>query len=186
MQNCPATPYYFGVLVSSWTIQKIETRKFAFSWEMKSVSGPWSSTVSLFCDHQQVRKHEIFAESGPSGPVGSLQHYCASVCLSVSSINAWASNSSLNGGSTWRPVLSSRGRPLPASRIQSVRESIHVFTPLFTRSRSNHRYRSAASCGRLALCRVVWIVLFARARVSSVLVVSAFHASLKLCAPYIL
>ena len=30
----------------------------------------------------------IFAESGPSGPVGSLQHYCASVCLSVSSINA--------------------------------------------------------------------------------------------------
>ena len=25
----------------------------------------------------------LIAESGPSGPVGSLQHYCASVCLSV-------------------------------------------------------------------------------------------------------
>ena len=99
--------------------------------------------------------------------------------LSVSSINAWASNSSLNGGSTWRPVQSFSSGPVrdpvvvatPCQlvSIQSVRE--YPFTPLFTRSRSDHR--SAASCGRpraLALCRVVWILLFARARVSSVLV----------------
>ena len=26
----------------------------------------------------------IFAESGPSGPVGSLQHFCASVCVCLS------------------------------------------------------------------------------------------------------
>ena len=32
-------PIIFGVLVSPWIILKAEKRKFAFSWEMKSVSG---------------------------------------------------------------------------------------------------------------------------------------------------
>ena len=32
-------PIIFGVLASPWTTLKTEKRKFAFSWEMKSVSG---------------------------------------------------------------------------------------------------------------------------------------------------
>ena len=66
-----------------------------------------------------------------------------------------------------RPVLSGRRRPLPASWF--VRESIHSFVYALA-------LRSSISCQlwsptlALDLCRVVWIVLFARARVSSVLV----------------
>ena len=68
-----------------------------------------------------------------------------------------------------RPVLSGRGRPLPASCFQSVRESLSIHSIV-------NALRSSVSCQlwspTLALCRrrVVWIVLFARARVSSVLV----------------
>ena len=114
----------------------------------------------------------IIAESGPSGPVGSLQHYCASVCLSVSSINAWASNSSLNGGSTWCPVQSFLSGPVRSwSPTPCQLESCgSPFTPIVYAL----ALRSSISCQlwspTLALCRVVWIVLFARARVSSVLV----------------
>ena len=62
-------------------------------------------------------------------------------------------NSSLNGGSTWRPVqsfspgpvLSSSPTPCQLVPIQSVARSGYLLTPLFTRSRSDHR--SAASCG---------------------------------------
>ena len=48
----------------------------------------------------------LLPESGcPSGPSRAPWNIIARlcVCLSVRSINAWASNSSLNGGSTWRP-----------------------------------------------------------------------------------
>ena len=39
MQNLPCNTPFFGVLASPWTILTTEKRKFAFSWEMKSVSG---------------------------------------------------------------------------------------------------------------------------------------------------
>ena len=40
MQNLPCNnPLIFGVFASPWTTVKTEKRKFAFSWEMKSVSG---------------------------------------------------------------------------------------------------------------------------------------------------
>ena len=75
---------------------------------------------------------------------------------------------------TSRPKLLVRSCPvvvahsLPAG-FDSVRAGV-LFTPLFTRSRSDHR--SAASCGRpLWLCTGSFeSVLFARARVPSVLV----------------
>ena len=38
-------PIIFGVLASPWTTLKTEKRKFAFSWEMKSVSGHLKSTL---------------------------------------------------------------------------------------------------------------------------------------------
>ena len=116
-------------------------------------------------------------------PVGSLQHYYASVCLSVRSIIAWVSNSSLNGGSTWYPVQnfsSGRGRPLPASWFW-FSPCASSFTPLFTRSRSD-----LLGCGR-PFC-AGWFEsfrLFARAGESSVSGLALF-TSLKLCAHYIM
>ena len=81
---------------------------------------------------------------GQSAPCNIIARL--SVCLSVSSINAWASNSSLNGGSTWCPVQSFSSGPVRSwSQLCGS-----PFTPLFTRSRSDHR--SAASCGRPLLC----------------------------------
>ena len=87
---------------------------------------------------------------GQSAPCNIIARL--SVCLSVRSINAWVSNSSLNGGSTWRPVRSfssGHGRPLPASWVQF---SSQVYA-LALRS---------AGLWSPTLCRVVWIFSIVR------------------------
>ena len=69
-----------------------------------------------FCAHRLSFEQEEWFNCPSLAPIralsGSLEHYCASVrvclCVSVRSINAWASNSILNGGSTH---VTSRLRP---------------------------------------------------------------------------
>ena len=116
------------------------------------------------------------------------------VRVSVRSINAWVSNSSLNGGSTWRPVQSFSSGPVRSCHswsptpcqlvsIQSVRETIHSIVYVLA-------LRSSISCQLWSptLCRVVWIVFDFRSiwRVSVYMSGLALFTSLKLCARYIM
>ena len=112
------------------------------------------------------------------------------MCLSVSSINAWASNGSLNGGSTWRPrpKLLVRSCPvvvahsLPA-RFDSGRAGDHALhclrarAPIIDQLPVVVAHSSSSVPGRLNR------FVLSSTRVKCV-GLSAFHASLKLCASY--
>ena len=101
---------------------------------------------------------------GQSVPCNIFARPCVCVCVSVRSINAWVSNSSLNGGSTWRPVQSFSSGPVRSwsptpcrcqlVSIQSVRESIYsIVYALALRS---------AGLWSPTLYRVVWIFSIVR------------------------
>ena len=82
-----------------------------------------------------------------------------------------------------RPVLSGRGRPLPASCFVSVRAGVHCLharapiidqLPVVVAHSSSVPGRFESFCSLELACQV-YMCWF-----------SAFHASMKLCAPYIL
>ena len=129
----------------------------------------------------------IFAESGPvrgqSAPCNIIAHL--SVCGSVRSINAWVSNSSLNRGSTWRPVQSFLSGPVrswsptPCQLVSIVRARV-----LCLRARAPISWVVVAHSVPRSF---EWFRLFVRARESSVsglaLVMKAWTLLLlKLCA----
>ena len=142
----------------------------------------------IFHDSTAKKRKEIFAESGPSAPVGSLQHYCMSVCLSVCSLHKCMS---FKQQFEWRlhvtshPKLLVRSGPvvvahsLPAG-FDSVRVGVHSLYCLRACAPIIDQLPVVVAHsvpGRLnesleLACQVCWF--------------SAFHASLKLCAPYIL
>ena len=143
---------------------------------LKAFSIPqWRSTYeeSLYCRIWAVRASRL---------LGTLLR----VHVSVHSISAWVSNSSLNGGCTWRPVRSfSSGQvrswwPTPCQLVSSSCGSpMHSIVYALA-------LRSSISCQlwspTLALCRVVWIVCSLELA-CQVCWFSAFHttfASLKL------
>ena len=124
----PMQPCNFdGILyqLRHWNFHTVFTRRSVLKGTLRRdqkvifVKSPISSPIVMpYCRIWAVRASRLLA---------TLLRVRVCVCVCVRSINAWVSNSSLNGGCTWRPVRSfssgrsGRGRPLPASWPDSVR-----------------------------------------------------------------